>query len=225
MNLDPMRGTKAMVLAAMALCTVGSLYGAKADDKNNGGLRIAVVDPQRLINEGQAYQSKVADIQKAKTNAETELQVVSNNFLLTENEQGDLTRLFIKEGSKQELTGDEKNRKTALLGKERTTMDEFENLSRTPAGQMTPQQDARLKELIKMREDAARRVQERGSTVENDLKSQLSNTTRDTLKTVHDTLAKVAKEKGFNLVLSNEVAWYADADLTDETLKQINKKQ
>ena len=37
-------------------------------------------------------------------------------------------------------------------------------------------------------------------------------------KDIKDALAKVAKEKGYNLVLSGDLALYADNDITDAVL-------
>ena len=45
------------------------------------------------------------------------------------------------------------------------------------------------------------------------------------IKSMRESVAKVAKEKGVSLVLSSEIAWYADVDVTDAALAAMNSKK
>ena len=215
------RGLRSIVLAAIVLCIVASMVGAGAQDK---GLRIAVVSPGRLVSDYKFAKASRDALEKMQSEVKTTLQTWDRYHMLTATEQDALTKLVLKEAATpNDLTKDEKTQMQQLKDKHEAQFVEFNNLLKQPVGNFAPAQAAQLDKLQKIRADTAARIKDKDTSAarEIQLKEEDYNVKID--KDVRENLNKVAKEKGFNLVFSSQVVLFADTDITDDVLKQLNK--
>ena len=211
-------GFRQVVLAMVALCIVASLTGAKGQDKN--ALKIAVVNPGRLLAEYNFTKKSDADLKARQNDVLTELNSWDQHRLLSEADQKALSQVAIKESNKLDLSAADKATKTKLEDLYKKYFDELMILQ---AKQQPSQLDQdRLKELTKLETDTARRVKERQQAVQEELQKQAQDVRTKMDADVRTNIVEVAKQKGYNLVFSSEVVLYCDNDLTDEVLKKLN---
>lgn len=219
---EPTRGLRAIVLSAIVLGIVVSMRGAGAQDKN--GLRIAVVSPGRLVAEYKFAKTSRDTLDKMQNEVKLTLQTWDRYHMLSAAEQDTLAKLVIKEAATpNDLTKAEKDQMQQLKDKHEKLFQDYNNLLKLPVGQVQPAQAAQLDQLQKVRSDTAARIKDKDSTAAKDLQSKEEEFNVKIDKDVRDNLNKVAKEKGMNLVFSSQVVLYADTDITDDVLKQLNK--
>lgn len=223
---DSPRSLRAIVLAAITLCIVASLTGAKAvEDKT--GPRIAIVDALKLMSEYNFTNTAVNEIEKRGRDLETSLRAWDNNPLLPDKEQrelGDLTVLEANAGPNAPgLTEAQKMRKKQILDQSKTLLDEFEALRNKQVKDMGPNDQARLSALNKAISDTQLRFNAELSKGKEELAKKKQDADTKVQKDMKETIAKVAKEKGINIVYSNNAVLYAETDITDAVLGQMNK--
>ena len=94
--LESQRGLRLIVLAAIVLCIVASMTGAKAGD-DKSGLRIAVVDMQKLNDESVQVKEFRDAAEKQDKDFKVEFEVLQRHALLPEADQKKLIDLTIKD--------------------------------------------------------------------------------------------------------------------------------
>lgn len=222
---EPTRGIRALILAAIALCITASLTGARAGQDKNPGVRVALVDVERLSSEYSSNITVFQELQKRGQLNITVLRTLAQHVLLSEADQKILGELVTVENSSPNgLTAEQKEQKQKLLDKSKGMSEEFLALQQKVVGQLTPQDKEKLNQYYKAQSDTEQRLLKSKSDSENALESDAMKSRTKALKDVREAIAKVARDKGFSLVLSNEIAWHAESDLTDEVLKVLNKK-
>ena len=112
--------------------------------------------------------------------------------------------------------------KKKLEEQSKTLIDEFNRLQ----GNQAPSdvERNRITVLVRANSDTESRITAEDQKSQADLQQQFADASNKLVKDMRDSVSKIAKEKGYALVLSNDVAWYADADLTDQILTAMNKK-
>src|SRR5260221_1692231 len=109
---EPTRGLRAIVLAAIILCIVASMVGARAQDK---GLRIGVVSPGRLLTEYKFAKSSREELQKMQDEFNLTMQTWDHYHMLSPTDQDILTKLTLKEATDPNgMTKAEKEQKKSL---------------------------------------------------------------------------------------------------------------
>jgi Skp family chaperone for outer membrane proteins len=223
---QPKGGFYAIVTAAILFCTLAALTGAKAgQDKNAlGGLKIAVVDADKLLSEYSYTPIANKQLQDKQNEADSVLRAWQSNPLLTEQEQTELATLITAENSPAGLTDAQKARKKQLLDESNALLTEFDTLKNKKVGDITPEDNKRLTALMKLGNDTDVRINARAQQSKDELSKMQAKLVTQVQSDVKTALAKVAKEKGYNLVLSSSVAPYGENDITDAVLAQLNKK-
>ena len=221
---EPTRSLRAIVLAAIVLCIVASLVGAKADqEKTSAGLKVASVDVSRLLTDYKYAVNTTSDLQKKNDELEVRLRTIQQNFLLPEADQKTLADLAVQQNSPSGLTPAQKQTQTKLQGDSKALMDQYTTLQQKQVGQLTQQDKDNLQDFTKRASDTDSRLRAMEQQGKGDLDKQLQTAQSKAVTDIHDAVARVAKEKGFSLVLRSDVAFYADNDITDAVLSQLNK--
>ncbi len=218
---EPNRGLRALVLGAMALCIVASLTGARGADQGGGLLKIAVVNPGRLLAEYKFTIKSNDDLARQQADASTTLNAWKSNSFLSEADQKALGDLTVQEGLPAGLDAAKKAQKQKLLDQNKKVFDEYTNLQSKQSP--TPADNDRLREISRMAADTDRRIGEKKAEIQGQLEKQAQDIRTRMDLDVRTKLNEVAKKDGINLVFSSEVLLYADNDLTDKVLKELNK--
>jgi outer membrane protein len=217
---QPTPSLRLIYLAAIVCCIVASLTGARAEqDKNPGGLKVAVVNQHRLGDDYKYAQKTLQDLQKKEADFLTMLQTWQQNNLLSEADQKALSDLNVKDANT--LSADEKARKQKLLDQSKRLFDELLALQTRP--QLNVAENDRLKEFSRLQADTEKRIKDRQGELQQQEQQDVGRLRDKVLADTNAGIAKVAKEKGYNLVFSSDVVLYADNDITDQVLKEINK--
>lgn len=211
------------IALSMMLCITATMIGARGQDKNAGGLRIATIDLQRLQSEYKQIDSFKKQVSQKQQALNDELQIWSQNPFLTPQEQASLVTLKTKENSPAGLTNAEKDQKKKLEDQSAGLNNEFNTLQQTPVGQIQPAQKARLESLIRMGNENDGRIEARKKEVSDSVNKEGVSLAETAQKSMREALAKIAKDRGYSLVLSTEVAPYASDDVTSDVIKQLNK--
>jgi Skp family chaperone for outer membrane proteins len=221
---EPSRGLRAIVMGLIALCIIASLTGAKGDDKQ-AGLRVAVVDKVRLGSEYKFAVASDSAIHKQESDALTVLQTWQQNYLLQEADQRTLSDLVLAENTPVGLNPQQKANKQKLLDQSKSLLERFNALQTKQVGALTQADKDDIARLTKAASDTDARLTAHKQAVEKDLQKQVADNATKLLKDVREGVKAVAKEKGYNLVFSNDVVWYAENDITDQVLGHLNKGQ
>jgi Skp family chaperone for outer membrane proteins len=220
---EPTRGIRALILAAIVLCITVSLTGAKAG-QDKAGLKVALVDIERISSEYKFNINAAQALQKQLQINGLILRTMEATPLLPEADHKVLADLVTAEnGSPNGLTAAQKEQRQKLLDKSKGMIEDSNGLQQKVVGQLNAQDKQKMTNYAKAQADTAQRYQTIKSDLEQKLQQQANNDRTKALKTVRETIAKIAKEKGITLVLSNEIAWFAENDLTDDALKALNK--
>ncbi len=219
---EPTRGLRAIVLGAIVLCIVASLTGAKAGQDKNGGLRIATVDPVTILTQAANIVATKNQLQKQQSDTLLRLQTWQQNPLLSEADQVALSDIALAEATTNGASAQQKSQKDKLTGQSKTLVDEFNSLQSKQAA-LTQAEKDRLNVLTRAGSDTESRINLRKRESDEDLQKQANALDAKASKDMKDSINKVAKDKGFNLVFRNDVAFYADNDITDAVLAQMNK--
>jgi Skp family chaperone for outer membrane proteins len=218
---EPSRGLRAIVLSAIVLCIVASMVGAGAQDKN--GLRIGVVSPGRLLADYKFAKASREQLDKMQAEVNLTLATWDRYHMLSPTDQDALTKLVLKENATpNDLTKAEKQQMDDLKNKHEAMFKRLNQLLQTPVGQVQPADAAELDRLQKVRTDTLARMKDKKTTAEKELQNLDESNNIKIDKDVREQLNKVAKEKSLNLVFSNQVLLFADIDITDDVLKQLN---
>ena len=222
---EPTRSLRTIVLAAIVLCIVASLVGAKADQEKGApaSLKVASVDVSKLLTDYKYAINTTGDLQKKSDDLELRLRTIQQNFLLPDADQNSLADLAVQENSPNGLTPAQKQTLTKLQGDSKALMDQYTALQQKQVGQLTQQDKDNLQNFTKRASDTDSRLRTMEQQGKGDLDKQLQTAQNKAVADIHDAVAKVAKEKGFSLVLTSNTAFYADNDITDAVLAQLNK--
>jgi Skp family chaperone for outer membrane proteins len=222
--MESPRGLRVIVALAITLCIVASLTGAHGEDKNPGGLRVATVDINRMQNEYKVIKNFKQELDKKQEALRIQMQTMQQNPLLPEVDQKTLADLNIKDKSANGgLSPAEKTNQSKLVEHSRKLMDDYNRLQGTPIGAATDADKKLLQDYVRLAQDTETRANAAQSTLQNEMQTKLTDTAAQTQKSVHDALKVISKEKGYNLVLSSEIAPYAEYDCTDDVIKLLNK--
>ena len=213
------------VLAAILLGIVASLTGASAGQDKNGGLKTAVVNPRKLVNDYKFAITTREKLTAMEQEAKDSLEVWGQFQLLESAEQDTLVKLIQKERSTNPataITKPEADQLAALKDKHKRLSAEFAALSSKSNADTTPADAKQFESLNKKRTDTQLRGKKLNETATETLQKEQDKANIQIDKDIRDVLNKFCKEKGYNLVFSNEVVLFADSDITEDVLKKLN---
>jgi len=214
----------AIVVLAIGLCILVSTGGAHGEDKNTGGLHVATIDLTRVQAEYKALKNLKLEVDNKQETLTIQMQAWQQNALLAEADQKTLADLNIKEKSAAAgLTAAEKTNQSRLIAESHRLNDDYQRLQGTAPGAMIPGDKALLQDYVTRIQNTEARANAAKSAQQADLQNKLNTTVTAAQKSLHDALKTLAREKGFNLVLSSDIAPYADYDCTDDAIKLLNK--
>ena len=211
-----------VVITLVVGCVVASLTGATAKERApDNGLKVAVVNPARIILESKYYRTETDKLSRLQQDVSLTIRTWDQNSLLSAADQTTLGDLVVEEGSKEGLDAAKKAQKQKLLDKGKALFDESVTLQ--TQGQLNQVQNDRLREFARLDADTKKREQDKASAVKADIDTKLAAVREGTDKAARASLDKIAKKDGFNLVFSSEVLLYAENDITEAVLKDLNK--
>ncbi len=216
----PTPGVRTMYLATIALCALLSITGAHGQDKSTAGLKIAVVNAGKLLQEYKFTQSSDQELQKLQADILTELNSWDQHRYLEEADQRKFGLIAVKESNKVELTKDDKDLKTKLEDASKKLFDEY--LALQTKQNATPAEVDRLKVLSRLEAETSKRIKDRQGSAQEELQKRANDMRKKMDADVKAAIVKVAKAKSFNLVFSSDLVFYCDTDLTDDVLKDLN---
>jgi Skp family chaperone for outer membrane proteins len=217
-------GFYAVVLACIGLCTIATLQGARAGQDKTGVLKVASVDLGRMNTEYASFNKNIKALMDKNNANVTAFQALQQNPLLSEAEHQQLFDLMLAEGTQQGgLNAQQKDQKQKLLDKSRTMSQEFFSLQEKKVADLQPQDKEKLNTYFRSQTEATARLQKMQGQTGELLRGEAEKNQTTAIKTMRDTIGKIAKEKGISVVFSNEVVWFADNDITDAVLKELNK--
>ena len=224
--LESPRGLRLIVFAAIVLCIVASLTGARAGEDRTG-LRIATVDVRKLIDENTMVKTFNDGITKQASDFDIKSKAVQRFPYLLDADQKTLIDLLIKEKAAPNgtLSKEDTAKKEELLKKGQTNNEEAAKLFAIPGTNLTPADEAKIKYYTDMGNAAGQRLQQEQARLKKDLEEKEKEINTTVLEAMQKTLADVAKKNGYNLVLSKEIAPYCEFDCTKDVLTALNKKQ
>jgi Skp family chaperone for outer membrane proteins len=208
-----------MYLCTIAVCAVLALSGASAQDK--GGLKVAVVQPDRLLHEYKYNVDSLKALEQYGNDIVTQLQTWDQHRYLGEADQHAIGEIAVKESKKAELTAADKAAKARIEDASKRLFDEYLALETTQ--NPTPAQMQRLKEMKQLEQDTGRRIKDRQAQGKADVQKQEIDIHQKTNKDLLAGIQEIAKAKGINMVFTSEVLLYCDTDITDDVLKKLNK--
>lgn len=223
---EPTRGLRVIVLSAIVLCIVASLTGASGQDKTAGGLRVANVDLQRLQNEYVPLKTFKEELDAKQNELDIQVRTWQQNPLLSAADQKTLSDLAIKDkmANGAGLSAADKATQQRLLDASKKLNDDYTRLQGTAIGAVTDADKQQLNGYLKLANDTEARAQATKQQLQTDMQTRLASIADQAQKNMKDAFGKIAKEKGYNLILSAEIAPYAEYDCTDDVLKLMNKK-
>ncbi len=217
----PTPNMRVMYLCTIGLCAVLSLTGARGQEK--GALKVAVVNPGRLLQEYNYTVKSEKELTQKKNDIVTELNSWDQHRYLGEADQNALGLIAVKDSNKIELNAAEKAAKTRLEDASKRLFDEY--LALQTRQNPTPEDSARLKELSRLEQDTGKRIKDRQARAQDELQKQANDVRAKIDKDVREGIQEVAKAKGFTMVFSSEVLLYCDTDITEDVLKKINSNK
>lgn len=138
------RGLRIIVFAAILLCIVASLTGARAGQEK-GGLKFAVVDMIRLNEEYVVIRNFREQADQKERDFKLEYEVVQRNQLLNEMDRKTLVALRIKErNDPKSLTKQDTDKMKQLDDASRALTDDFIKLQNTPVGALMANDQKKL---------------------------------------------------------------------------------
>lgn len=216
----------AITLGTITLCIIASVIGASAKQDKTGaaGLKVAVFDGFRLKTESKLALDLEKQIQKKQEDYYLMLNTWKLNTYLPASDQKRLGDLTVEANTtKANFPADKAAEKKRLEDQSRAYGEEVNKLIAIQVP--SPAESDRMKILTRSQSDTQAHIQEEGQRIQNLMQQEVVTSNNRLIKEMRDSVAKVAKEKGISLVLSNDVAWYADADLTEAALTAMNNKK
>jgi Skp family chaperone for outer membrane proteins len=220
---EPKIGLRAIVLACIVLCIFATLQGASAG-QDKSGLKVASVDVQRLIGEYNLFNKNIKTLlEKDQANLNL-LRAMQQHPLLPEAENRALADLMVAETTQQGgLNPAQKEQKQKLLDKSKALSQEFIELQQKKVVDLQPQDKDKLNAYFGLQTSIEARLTKLQTELNEAIRAEASKNEGAANKTIRETITKFAKDKGYNIVFSNQVAWYAENDITDGVLKELNK--
>jgi Skp family chaperone for outer membrane proteins len=223
-DMNPNRELRAIVALAILLCIVGSLTGARSEDKSAGGLRVATVDVGRVQNEYKVISNFKKEFDNKQQVLKIQLQTWQQNALLSETDQKMLADLTVKDKTAPgSLSAAEKTNQTKLLDQSRKLMDDYNRLQGTPVGAITDADKQKLQSYLTLANGTQARSDAAQQALQSEIQTKVADTAAQAQKNLQTALKTICKEKGYNLILNTEIAPFADNDCTDEVIKVLNK--
>lgn len=217
------RGLRLIVLAAIVLCIVASLTGARAG-QNKEGLRIAIIDVERLSDEydkGKSYRDMV---EKQALDFKIEADVIERNQLLNEADRKALVALKIKEANPATtLTKAELEKKIALEAEGRRLNEDNLKLQNSNLVVAGDEGAKKFKEYAALSQQASEAVRTHRDAIKAQLDAKLKEVNASFQEGIQKALGDVAKKNNYSLVLSKQIAPYAEYDCTKDVLALLNK--
>ena len=211
---EPKIGLRAIVLACIVLCIFATLQGASAGQDKNSGLKVASVDIQRLIGEYASFNKTIKTLLDKDQANISMLRAMQQHPLLPEAENRTLAELMLAETTQQGgLNAAQKDQKMKLLAKSKALSQEF----------IQPQDKDKLNASYGLQSSIEARLQKLQTEMNEAIRAEVGKNESAANKTIRDTITKFAKDKGYNIVFSNQFAWYAESDITENVLKELNK--
>lgn len=214
-----------IVMAAIVLCIVASMAGASGEQEKtaSAGLKIATVDPDRVADEYKYMLTQRQQITRAASDENLTLRAWKQNPLLAEADQQALAALLVKQAAPAGLTPADKTSLDKLQAASKQLSDENSSLQSKTYGSLTQQDRDKLTDYTRRVTETDQRCSTRQEADNESFKKQVDDATQKTVKDVREGIGRVAKEKGYNLVFSSQVVWYAETDLTDSVVAVLNK--
>lgn len=214
-----------VVITLVVGCVVASLTGATAKGyggaPGDGALKIAVVNPARIILESKYYKTETDRLNKLQQDTLTQLRAWDTNSLLSQAEQQRLGELTVDETSQVGLDAGKKAEKQKLLEKSKALFDE--SLTLQAKANLAPAEQDRLREFAKLEADTKQREQAKSNNVKAQIDKDFAQVRDKAEKDARDSMNKIAKKDNLNLIFSAEVVLFADKDITDNVLNELNK--
>ena len=222
--LNTQGGYRAVIFGFIALCIVASTLGAKAGEGANGpGIRIASVDREELFSKYKFWIDQDNQIATKQKNTESTIQVWAQNALLTAQDETRLSDLTLEQkAAGVNFDANKKNELDKLKKQSDDYAADFTNLQSNQ--NPTPQQQMRLGVLTRAYSDTNARIDALKKTVTAELQKQAQEAQVKTVQAMRESIAQVAKQKGINLVLGTETAYFSDSDITETVLANMNSK-
>ncbi|GEM_PF-1572088 len=222
--MSPLNPSLRLVVITLVVgCVVASLTGATAKERApaDSGLKIAVVNPARLILESKYYKAETDKLSKLQQDTAVIIRIWDQHPLLSQADQKALGDIAVEEGSKIGLDAGKKAEKQKLLDKDKALFDEYSSLQtkQTPLSQA---ERDRLGEFAKLENDTKVHENSTATAIKNQIDAELAKIREKTDKDARDSLNKISKKEGFNMVFSSEVLLFADNDITEKVLADLN---
>lgn len=214
-----------VVITLVVGCVAASLTGATAKGyaPAEGGLKIAAVNPARLILESKYYKAETEKLSKLQTDTQSIIRTWDQNALLPAADQKTLGDLVVEEGQPAGLDAGKKAQKQKLMDQGKALFNEFIALQ-TKQVALTQGENDRLREFVKLETDTKQREQTTAGNVKNEIDTKIAGIRETTDKNARESLNKVSLKEGYNLVFSSEVLLYAEKDITEKVLSDLNGK-
>ena len=216
----------AITLGTITLCIIASVIGASAKQDKTGTatLKVATFDVFRLRTESKFALDTEKRLFQKQEETNLMLNTWKNNSYLLPADQKRLGDLAVEEKiAKANFTPEKVAEKKKLEDQSRLYGEEVSRLSASQ--NLTSAEADRIKQLGRAQGDTQARIDDELRKQQALFQKDSTDATNVMIKNMRDSVAKVAKEKGIALVLSNEIAWYADTDLTDAALAAMNGKK
>ncbi len=211
---------RVLVISTIVLAIVIAM-GASGQDKKSAGV-YAIVDLQKVFQNYKAKMALEEQFNKMQTNYDQRLSRRSEMPFLTEDEQKKLD--IYAEKDPTALTDSEKKDQAALIKKGTELSSEVQVLRQKAEKDLTDADKNKIKEF----DATLTKSQQQYEAVKADLANQIKSfdqTNSDKVNTdIRKAVSKVAEQKGFSVVFSNQFTLYAGADITDTVLSELNKK-
>jgi len=203
-----------MAVAIAAVVIMGTAAAAA-----DSGLKIGVVDIQKIYKDAPRVKQYMETLEALKQELGLKLEVRSQNLMLDENQIKELVDLKLKGVG---ATDKDKARIAELVDAEKKLDEEFKTLQGT--AQPNDTQKARLKVLQDLREKSTTT----GTALEKDYNSQLVSKAQeldDKAKVeMQEVINKVAETKALNFVISKDAVLFGGIDVTDDVIKNMDRK-
>jgi Skp family chaperone for outer membrane proteins len=210
-----------VVITLVVGCVVASLTGATAKERAaDTGLKVAVVNPARIILETKYYKTETDKLSKLQADMQTMVRTWEQNNLLSQADQQTLGELVVQEETKEGLDAGKKAQKQQITDRGKALFGEL--LTLQTKGQLNQVENDRLREFAKLAADTQKREQDKVNTVKAEIDTKLAAIREATDKNARDSLNKIAKKDGYNLVFSSEVLLYSENDITEKVLTDLN---
>jgi len=195
------------------------MASAAPADAPAGAAQFGMVDIGRLLNDSKSRQQATADLQKLQQTFYAILRRLDQGSarFLSEADTNELAGLYEKE----KPTEAEQKRISQLEEKGDTLKRELTTLQNT--AKLDDTQSARLAALNDSQDKGNGLLQKLVTTLDGRLKDKERDANQKALVLVRAAVAKVAKAKNLSVVFTGDVAIYAQTDITEEVLKELNK--